>query len=146
MYFFNVLEYVDEHPFPHFQFVGWPDHGAPKTTNSIIALVKEVRKIVSETKDNVKVLVHCAAGVGRTGTFIALYHLMEELDEKVVQYLTEEEEPSTSSDNEGDDNDDKITIDVFQTVFNLRKKRCEMVRFFNHILFHVFKFFLQAQT
>ena len=127
MYFFDVLEYVDEHPFPHFQFVGWPDHGAPKTTDSIIALVKEVRKIVSETNDNVKVLVHCAAGVGRTGTFIALYHLMEELDEKVVQYLTEEDEPSTSSGNEDDDLDDKITIDVFQTVFNLRKKRCEMV-------------------
>ena len=127
--FLNVLEYVDEHPFPHFQFVGWPDHGAPKTTDSILALAKEVRKIVSETKDNVKVLVHCAAGVGRTGTFIALYHLMEELDEKVVQYLTEEDEPSTSSGNEDDDIDDKITIDVFQTVFNLRKKRCEMVTF-----------------
>ena len=54
---------------------------------------------------------------------------MEELDEKVVQYLTEEDEPSTSSGNENDDIDDKITIDVFQTVFNLRKKRCEMVRF-----------------
>ena len=52
---------------------------------------------------------------------------MEELDEKVVQYLTEEDEPSTSSGNEDDDLDDKITIDVFQTVFNLRKKRCEMV-------------------
>ena len=124
----NILEYVDEHPFPHFQFIGWPDHGAPKSTDSIIALAKEVRKIVSETKDNVKVLVHCAAGVGRTGTFIALYHLMEELDEKVVQYLTEDE-PSTSSGNEDDDIDNKITIDVFQTVFNLRKKRCEMVKY-----------------
>ena len=53
---------------------------------------------------------------------------MEELDEKVVQYLTEEDEPSTSSGNEDDDIDNKTTIDVFQTVFNLRKKRCEMVR------------------
>ena len=56
---FKILEYADGHPFPHFQFVGWPDHGAPKSTDSIIALVKEVRKIVSETEQNVKVLVHC---------------------------------------------------------------------------------------
>ena len=54
---------------------------------------------------------------------------MEDLDEKVVQYLTEEDEPSTSSGNEDDDIDNKITIDLFQTVFNLRKKRCEMVKY-----------------
>ena len=72
---------------------------------------------------------------------------MEELDEKVVQYLTEEDEPSTSSGNEDDNMDHKITIDLFQTVFNLRKKRCEMVRFSNYVPFHVFKLnLLQAQT
>ena len=72
-------------------------------------------------------MVHCAAGVGRTGTFIALYHLMEELDEKVTQYLIDDGPNTTSGDVDGDV-DEKITIDVFQTVFNLRKKRCEMVR------------------
>ena len=63
---------------------------------------------------------------------------MEELDEKVVQYLTEEDEPSTSSGNGDDDIDDKITIDVFQTVFNLRKKRCEMVKYVKWNIYQIY--------
>ena len=99
-------------------YVGWPDYGAPKATDSIIALVKTVRNLVAAEGGTVKVLVHCAAGVGRTGTFIALYQLMELLDEQVIQYKT------------GRCNKDEIgemTMDVFNTVFQLRKQRCEMV-------------------
>jgi protein tyrosine phosphatase len=55
------------------------------------------------------VVVHCSAGVGRTGTFIALYKLMEKIDSG----LCEE------------------TIDVYNEVFRLRADRCCMVmRFF----------------
>ena len=113
-------DYVYDHSFKHFQYIGWPDHGAPKSTKSIIALAKKVRNIVSAEKCNVKLLVHCAAGVGRTGTFIALYQLMEILDEKVAKYKL-----GDSSDKEDGLNDK--SIDIFNTVFDLRKKRCEMV-------------------
>ena len=109
-----------DHSFKHFQYIGWPDHGAPKCTKSIIALAKKVRNIVSVEKCNVKLLVHCAAGVGRTGTFIALYQLMEILDEKVAKYKL-----GASSDKEDSLNDH--SIDIFNIVFDLRKKRCEMV-------------------
>ena len=51
-------------------------------------------------------IVHCSAGVGRTGTFIALYKLMEKIDEGVV----------------------RDTIDVYNEVFQLRQDRCFMVK------------------
>ena len=113
----------------HLQYVGWPDFGAPKTTDSIIALIKTVRNLVAaETAtmpvfgQHVKILVHCSAGVGRSGTFIALYQLMELLDEKVTQY-------KTGKFNKGDKENEigEMTMDVFNTVFKLRKQRCEMV-------------------
>lgn len=116
------LEYQYDHRIKHLQYVGWPDHGAPKTTRSIIALAKLIRKIVASETCSVKILVHCSAGVGRTGTFIALYQLMEMLDEKVAKYKLGSLIASDNSNNLED-----LTIDIFNTVFNLRKKRCEMV-------------------
>ena len=118
-----------DHSIKHFQYIGWPDHGAPKRTKSIIALAKVVRKIVASEKSNVKLLVHCAAGVGRTGTFIALYQLMEILDEKVAKHKLGN---PAASDNRN--NLEELTVDIFNTVFDLRKKRCEMVRFSKFLL------------
>ena len=64
----------------HFHFLAWPDHGIP-TFDDRVAL----RALFSQTRaqsggwSNPRI-VHCSAGVGRSGTFIALEHLLEELD------------------------------------------------------------------
>ena len=109
--------------FDQFHYIGWPDFGAPKTTDSIIHLAKAVRKLVAQNKEqHVKVLVHCSAGVGRTGTFISLYQFMEMLDEKIPEYKRLQRlSPSRPDDLE------EMTIDIFNHVFNLRKQRCELV-------------------
>jgi len=67
----NVLESVEVQ---HFYFSAWPDHGVPNDAASIIKLVHLVDRTNSEgRKGSVPpVLVHCSAGVGRTGTFIAI--------------------------------------------------------------------------
>ncbi|XP_070184035.1 receptor-type tyrosine-protein phosphatase epsilon-like [Littorina saxatilis] len=52
-----------------YHYVSWPDHGAPSTTS----LVRFWRYVTRETKhDTAPLLVHCSAGVGRTGTYIGL--------------------------------------------------------------------------
>ncbi|XP_052067317.1 receptor-type tyrosine-protein phosphatase alpha-like [Mytilus californianus] len=52
-----------------FHFTGWPDHGVPDT----MELVEFHRKVMStNSPQRGPLLVHCSAGVGRTGTFIGL--------------------------------------------------------------------------
>ena len=60
------------------QTVKWPDMTAPEDTKIMRDLVDRVRSLVMEAGGQEPVLVHCSAGVGRTGTFIAVYKLVEE--------------------------------------------------------------------
>ena len=77
---------------------------------------------LSKKSNKINILVHCSAGVGRTGTLIALYQMMEELDHLVPR-----------SEQEGGNSD--LSIDIFNTVFNLRSKRTYMVCLIKHIPF-----------
>jgi protein tyrosine phosphatase len=57
-------------------FIGWPDHGAPDI-DSVYDSFIEMNKQVDEVKSNsnAPVIVHCSAGVGRTGTFMTIYNI-----------------------------------------------------------------------
>ncbi|XP_071153899.1 receptor-type tyrosine-protein phosphatase epsilon-like [Mytilus edulis] len=58
----------------HFHFTEWPDHGVPDS----IKLVNFYRKVKSKKCDEFgPMVVHCSAGVGRTGTFIAVDAIYE---------------------------------------------------------------------
>nr|XP_022318789.1 uncharacterized protein LOC111121708 isoform X2 [Crassostrea virginica] len=52
-----------------YHFTGWPDHGIPETLE-LVHFLKQVQSC--EYYGQGPMLVHCSAGVGRTGTFIAL--------------------------------------------------------------------------
>ena len=69
----------------HLQTKKWADLTAPEDTRIMLDMVQAVRAI-SHIKDSPKpILVHCSAGVGRTGTFIAVYKLIEDFhDEKYL--------------------------------------------------------------
>ncbi|XP_035257894.1 receptor-type tyrosine-protein phosphatase O isoform X3 [Anguilla anguilla] len=76
------LSYADEtQDVLHANYTSWPDHGVPTVNaiESILQFVQIVRQHASRTKG--PIVVHCSAGVGRTGTFIALDRLMQHIRE-----------------------------------------------------------------
>ncbi|KAK3558495.1 hypothetical protein QTP86_018148, partial [Hemibagrus guttatus] len=63
-----------------FHFTAWPDHGVPETTEVLINFRHLVREHMDSFSRNAPAVVHCSAGVGRTGTFIALDHLIFQIE------------------------------------------------------------------
>ncbi|NXL54251.1 PTPRK phosphatase, partial [Podilymbus podiceps] len=59
-----------------FHYLLWPDHGVPRNPAQLLCLVEVVNKRRLEAPAG-PVLVHCSAGIGRTGTFIALDFLLK---------------------------------------------------------------------
>lgn len=68
----------------HFLYKKWPDFGVPtlEDLDSFFTLMRLSRQ-KNANPSNPRI-VHCSAGVGRSGTFIALEHLMREMDAGVL--------------------------------------------------------------
>ncbi|XP_018621246.2 phosphatidylinositol phosphatase PTPRQ-like isoform X2 [Scleropages formosus] len=71
----KVERYNDYMLVNHFNFTSWPDHGVPQCSTGLIQFVKAVR--TNRGHNSTTVVVHCSAGVGRTGVFIALDRLIQ---------------------------------------------------------------------
>ncbi|XP_061765342.1 receptor-type tyrosine-protein phosphatase H [Nerophis ophidion] len=63
----------------HFHFTAWPDHGVPQGTDVLIQFRSLIRQHIEAQWNNAPIVVHCSAGVGRTGTIIALDVLLQQL-------------------------------------------------------------------
>ncbi|XP_043083335.1 receptor-type tyrosine-protein phosphatase eta-like isoform X19 [Puntigrus tetrazona] len=63
-----------------FHFTAWPDHGVPQTTEVLIDFRHLVREHMDQYSRHSPAVVHCSAGVGRTGTFIAIDHLIFQIE------------------------------------------------------------------
>uniref|UniRef100_A0A8C7KJK2 protein-tyrosine-phosphatase n=1 Tax=Oncorhynchus kisutch TaxID=8019 RepID=A0A8C7KJK2_ONCKI len=87
----------------HFHYTVWPDHGVPETTQSLIEFVRTVRDYIDRAPSTGATVVHCSAGVGRTGTFMVLDRVLQQLDSIG-------------------------TVDVYGCVFDLRLHRSHMVQ------------------
>ena len=61
-----------------FHFTGWPDHGVPQNGVTLINFIKRVRT-AHPFSDSRPLLVHCSAGVGRTGAFIVLDSMLQRM-------------------------------------------------------------------
>ncbi|PLB36116.1 tyrosine protein phosphatase PTP1 [Aspergillus candidus] len=93
----------------HFLFAGWADYSKPEGEDRD-ALLQLIRLSGEKcTPDNPRI-VHCSAGVGRTGTFIALDHLLQELESG---QLLEVDDPDVDP--------------VFEVVNEMREQRMMMV-------------------
>ncbi|XP_069620884.1 receptor-type tyrosine-protein phosphatase delta isoform X28 [Ranitomeya imitator] len=66
-----------------FQFTAWPDHGVPEHPTPFLAFLRRVK--TCNPPDAGPMVVHCSAGVGRTGCFIVIDAMLERIrHEKTV--------------------------------------------------------------
>ncbi|XP_062509242.1 receptor-type tyrosine-protein phosphatase F-like isoform X2 [Corticium candelabrum] len=91
----------DERIISLWHYLMWPDHGVPQHPYSLLNFIRKSSN--ANPPDSGPIIVHCSAGVGRTGTYIALFSLWKMMV------------------NEG-------KVDVFGTVRDLRYQRCMMVQ------------------
>ena len=99
----------------------WVDHTAlnEEHIDKIITIIK----FVDQYRNNKPVVVHCSAGVGRTGTFISLYNMYHEIMQQI--YIIKNE---------------IIQISVFNLVRKLKEMRMFMVE--NENQYHFLYVFL----
>lgn len=71
---------VEERRITQYHYLVWKDFMAPEHPNGIIKFIKRVNEAYSIEKGCI--LVHCSAGVGRTGTLVALDCLLQQLKEE----------------------------------------------------------------
>nr|XP_034332814.1 tyrosine-protein phosphatase 10D isoform X2 [Crassostrea gigas] len=89
----------------HFHFLEWPDFSAAVDSTVVIDFIQTVRThITPEVKG--PLLIHCSAGVGRTGTYITIDYLL--------QFVR--------------DHDLGQSVDIFAWVVQMRKNRVSMVQ------------------
>ncbi|XP_037386929.1 receptor-type tyrosine-protein phosphatase F isoform X4 [Pygocentrus nattereri] len=60
-----------------FQFMAWPDHGVPEYPTPILAFLRRVK--ACNPPDAGPMVVHCSAGVGRTGCLIVIDAMLERM-------------------------------------------------------------------
>ncbi|XP_052038855.1 receptor-type tyrosine-protein phosphatase eta [Apodemus sylvaticus] len=97
------MQNSESHPLRQFHFTSWPDHGVPDTTDLLINFRYLVRDYMKQIPPESPILVHCSAGVGRTGTFIAIDRLIYQIE-------------------------NENTVDVYGIVYDLRMHRPLMVQ------------------
>ena len=85
-----------------FHFTSWPDHGVPLYATGLLSFRNRVNKH-QQSFAHIPIVVHCSAGVGRTGTYIAIDTMLKKKDDEGV-------------------------VDVFDCVRKLRWQRRYMVQ------------------
>ena len=65
--------------------MAWPDHGAPDETDNkvmakIIDFIREYHQRSKANNNENKIVVHCSAGIGRSGTMISIYNIQISLE------------------------------------------------------------------
>lgn len=87
----------------HAHYQKWPDHGVPNGTKDALEFLDQINAYRDSTQTKAPILLHCSAGIGRTGTFCAI-------DIGIKRYL------------------ETKTIDIASTVVQMRHERAGSVQ------------------
>ena len=89
----------------------WPDNFIPNTQNGeIFNVLIDIILTTERNKGDGPIVSHCSAGIGRTGTFIAMYYLYKEIKDQI------------------DGEKEIIQFSVFNLVRKLKEMRIAMVQ------------------
>ena len=64
----------------HFHYTAWPDLGVPADLGTLVALARQI--------DHEPTVVHCLAGQGRSGTFVAILALLQKAEKNPLRIVT----------------------------------------------------------
>ncbi|CAK58016.1 unnamed protein product (macronuclear) [Paramecium tetraurelia] len=114
----KVTQELEEKTVIQIQWCGWPDQGVPSPSD--FEVMRELLNMINEKLlSDQKVVFHCSAGVGRTGTLIALANLMILL-RAYKSHIGEDKSKL-------EENSELYRISIFGIVRRLREQRWGMV-------------------
>ncbi|KAJ3701737.1 hypothetical protein LUZ61_005442 [Rhynchospora tenuis] len=96
-------------PVLHIEYPDWPDHGVPRSTVSVREILRRLYHVPSDVGP---IVVHCSAGIGRTGTYCAVHNTIQRI------LLS-----------------DTSSLDLVKTISDFRSQRMGMVQTPDQFLF-----------
>uniref|UniRef100_A0A8C5NGI4 protein-tyrosine-phosphatase n=1 Tax=Gouania willdenowi TaxID=441366 RepID=A0A8C5NGI4_GOUWI len=64
----------------HYQYLSWPDHGVPEEPGGVLSFLTQVNSKQDEYPDSGPMIIHCSAGIGRTGTIVVIDMILQTID------------------------------------------------------------------
>ncbi|XP_067904294.1 tyrosine-protein phosphatase non-receptor type 1-like isoform X1 [Heterodontus francisci] len=90
----------------HFHYTTWPDFGVPESPASFLNFLFKVRESGSLNPEHGPVVVHCSAGIGRSGTFSLVDTCLLLMDKRK----------------------DPLSVDIKQVLLEMRKYRMGLIQ------------------
>uniref|UniRef100_A0A8C7RLU8 protein-tyrosine-phosphatase n=1 Tax=Oncorhynchus mykiss TaxID=8022 RepID=A0A8C7RLU8_ONCMY len=90
----------------HYQYLSWPDHGVPNEPGGVLSFLEQVNRTQSAIPETGPIVVHCSAGIGRTGTIIVIDILIDIINRQGLD----------------------CDIDIPKTIQSVRQQRSGMVQ------------------
>ncbi|KAH8103253.1 hypothetical protein DFH11DRAFT_1655328 [Phellopilus nigrolimitatus] len=88
----------------HLQYLGWPDMDVPVRPAGVLRLMFEIDDLVDKANENgaSPALLHCSAGVGRTGAFIMLDAVLDGVRREIRKHVEARKAASSQTTSDSD--------------------------------------------